>query len=449
MPITGITSRVSRVAASLGLTKTDARPVRNATREISAAEYNTLADGLVAVQEEVGLHDGSEPGTLVARAFELEKGAIPTANTQTASTATTVVAAATALVRVTYASGTTTLDFSALAVGQMTRVLKANASAYGITIVGDGNDTINGGTAGAAMTLPGSTVAMTSTTSCPSWLIYRESATQIHVMNGPSASSVSDTRDPISTDVYAEGTTWINTAKSRLWRSSGAGAWICISDPGLIWAWNETDLTQFDIVEEASFTRTVTTWPGAPIDAAIQIANPATGTPAMAMLVKTTHLPSNLFSRGGSIVTSCRVNNNTSTGTQDLLTIPYYESMSYMVALRHVAAAATYTRRNGSTTWDDTSPGSGNDVAKGTTSGAALRQAHQVKIPTGSTNPAVSFRGQPAPGSVYINSFSGSWNAGWQSLTWNPRIGWGCRGFGTLSTGNFISSMCIRWEPER
>lgn len=72
MTVTGITTRVSRTADSLGTTKSNLGATRVATKEVSAAEYNALADGLVAVQEEVGKHDGSEPGTLVARMAEAE-----------------------------------------------------------------------------------------------------------------------------------------------------------------------------------------------------------------------------------------------------------------------------------------------------------------------------------------------------------------------------------------
>lgn len=298
------------------------------------------------------------------------------------------------------------------------------------------------------------------------WIVGEPTSGQVPVWNTtrsrwepstfyPGATAHSDTRDPISTDNvaagYAVGSEWLNTTKDRLWRCTADGDWLCMTDPGLVWEWNGTDLTQFDIVEEAAFTRTVTTWSSGPADAAIKIANPSTGTPCMAMLVKTTQLPPSFWTRASisSVSMSCRVNNNTPAGTQDLLTIPYYESMSYMVALRHTAAAATYTRRNGSTSWDDTSPGSGGDATKNTMSGAALRQAHQIKIPTGSTDPAVSFRGTPAPGATYINSFAGSWNAGWRGLTWSPRIGWGCRAFGTSSSGNYLGGMQIRLESTR
>lgn len=186
--MTGIATRVSRTAGSLGTTKSNRRTPRVVTEEMSCAEYEAMADGLVAAQEEIGLHDGSEAGSLVYRANALESGNIAAANTQTASASTLTIAATTRLVRVTYAAGTCAIDVSALPVRTLCRIWKHNTSAYAITVVGDGNDTINDGSAGAAMTLPGSTTAMSTTTSAPSWLIYRESATSIHVMNGPSAS---------------------------------------------------------------------------------------------------------------------------------------------------------------------------------------------------------------------------------------------------------------------
>jgi len=94
MTITGITTRVSRSADSLGLTKKDRGRTRVAIKEISSSEYNALADGLVAVQEEVGKHDGSEPGTLVARMSAAED-AIDTLDGALDSLTTTVTDAPT------------------------------------------------------------------------------------------------------------------------------------------------------------------------------------------------------------------------------------------------------------------------------------------------------------------------------------------------------------------
>jgi len=259
MPITGITSRVSRLAASLGLTKTDARPVRNATREISAAEYNVLADGLVAVQEEVGKHDGSEPGSLVARTFALESGTIPANAIQTFASTPGSVASTTALARVTYAGGTTALDVSAIPVGGRVEIVKGNTSTYGITVVGDGNDAINGGSAGAAMTLPGSTTPCSTTASDPKWTVYRDSSTAIRVVGSPGSQSITSTRDPRSSDTYPSGTDWYNSISYRTWKCVASGVWICTGSNPLLAAWNGTDLSQFVESGDSNWTTSIDT----------------------------------------------------------------------------------------------------------------------------------------------------------------------------------------------
>ncbi len=82
---------------------------------------------------------------------------------------------------VTYASGTCALTVTNLPVGCGYFVQKNNTSANGITVVGSGSDTINGGSAGVAMTLPSSTTVSSSTTADPGWYVLRTGATTLRV----------------------------------------------------------------------------------------------------------------------------------------------------------------------------------------------------------------------------------------------------------------------------
>lgn len=103
---------------------------------------------------------------------------------QTVSTASATVTADVDLVLVTYTGGTCALTFgdaTAFPVGRSCVVQKTNTSAYGITVQGSGSDTVNGGTAGAAMTLPNSTTPSSTTTTDPTYLVQRTGSTDLRV----------------------------------------------------------------------------------------------------------------------------------------------------------------------------------------------------------------------------------------------------------------------------
>jgi hypothetical protein len=69
----GLTTLPTRSEDSVGATKTNAYALRVAgVKGLTAAQYNVLADAVVDVAAEVGKHDGSTAGSLVARATALE-----------------------------------------------------------------------------------------------------------------------------------------------------------------------------------------------------------------------------------------------------------------------------------------------------------------------------------------------------------------------------------------
>lgn len=103
---------------------------------------------------------------------------------QTVSTASATVSSDVDLVLVTYSGGTCALTFgdsTDFPTGRACVVQKANTGSNGITVVSDGATAINGGTAGASMTLPSSTTASSTTTADPAWLVQRTGTTDIRV----------------------------------------------------------------------------------------------------------------------------------------------------------------------------------------------------------------------------------------------------------------------------
>jgi hypothetical protein len=148
------------------------------------APYATgLLDGVV-------LKAGTVPATALAagtsagqvRLWDATSAAwVLTGAIATVSTSTSTVAAGTGLVLVTYTSGTCALTLSNLKIGESIQIQKTNTSSNGITVQGSGSDTVNGGSAGAAMTLPGSTTASSTTTADPTYVVTRTGATTLRV----------------------------------------------------------------------------------------------------------------------------------------------------------------------------------------------------------------------------------------------------------------------------
>lgn len=103
---------------------------------------------------------------------------------QTVSTATATITADVDLVLVTYTGGTCALTFgdsTTFPTGRACVVQKTNTSSYGITVQGSGSDTVNGGTAGAAMTLPSSTTPSDPASSDMAYMVQRTGSTALRV----------------------------------------------------------------------------------------------------------------------------------------------------------------------------------------------------------------------------------------------------------------------------
>jgi hypothetical protein len=147
---------------------------------------NTTGTLAFAQVTTAGIADTAVTAAKLASAVTTQIGKLNAAGTyistlEDANAASLTVAAATDIVNVTYASGTCALNVSALATGQSYVVMKNNTSANGITVVGGGSDTINGGSAGASMTLPSSTTVSSSTTGDVTYFVLRTGATTIRV----------------------------------------------------------------------------------------------------------------------------------------------------------------------------------------------------------------------------------------------------------------------------
>lgn len=69
-----ISTLLTRVDGSAGRIKANARAVINLAKQISAEEWNNIAQAVVDLLAEVGLSNGSTPGSLVARVTTLEGG---------------------------------------------------------------------------------------------------------------------------------------------------------------------------------------------------------------------------------------------------------------------------------------------------------------------------------------------------------------------------------------
>src|SRR5690606_8668395 len=70
----GIKKLPTRTDDSLGRIKEDKKPAVDKTTQLSASEYNALADAVVEIAETIGLEDGSTPGSIEARLAALEAG---------------------------------------------------------------------------------------------------------------------------------------------------------------------------------------------------------------------------------------------------------------------------------------------------------------------------------------------------------------------------------------
>ena len=145
--MSGLTSLPTRTAGSLGTMKFDAEPIAEdkVDQHILAAEHNVAMEALEGVCAEVGPHDGSVPGTLVARAGLLEIGAGHTWATYTDSGALAPHAYWHA-----QPSAPMTLTLPELPSGAEVHVrhLAIEASAYAVTLARHGGTgTINGSAA--------------------------------------------------------------------------------------------------------------------------------------------------------------------------------------------------------------------------------------------------------------------------------------------------------------
>lgn len=70
----GLKKLPTRTDDSVGRVKEDQKPAVNKTTQLSASEYNALADAVVEIAETIGLEDGSTPGSIEARLAALEAG---------------------------------------------------------------------------------------------------------------------------------------------------------------------------------------------------------------------------------------------------------------------------------------------------------------------------------------------------------------------------------------
>jgi hypothetical protein len=134
---------------------------------------NAVTSGLVAA--------ANIDATFTTKIGRLNAAGKYVATIEVASLASLTVAAGTDLVSVTHAAATCALNVAALGIGEAYTVQKNNTSSEAITVVGGGSDTVNGGSAGVAMTLPSSTTARSTTTAAPSWLVTRISSTELTV----------------------------------------------------------------------------------------------------------------------------------------------------------------------------------------------------------------------------------------------------------------------------
>lgn len=138
----------------------------------------TVQDAIVEVRND------TDTKLAATRFSKLGAGGSYLSTIQTVTTATATISADVDWVVVTYSGGTCALTFgdsTGFPVGRACIVQKANTSSFGITVVSDGATSINGGVAGAAMTLPSSTTASSTTTTDMTYLVQRIDSTNIRV----------------------------------------------------------------------------------------------------------------------------------------------------------------------------------------------------------------------------------------------------------------------------
>lgn len=229
--------------------------------------------------------------------------------------------------------------------------------------------------------------------------------------------------------------------------------------PGLIWEWNQTDLTQFDVVEDTTgFTDAVTTWAtrfathAADETPAIRIDNPAVSGHAHLLLIKTSELDLTSYLPGRLLV-EWRSSQQTALGTQDIIFVPYYEALNAMFAIRHMANSFQWAYRDvsGGTppTWNDPAIQQVySALGSGVEQGWLMQLVMHIEPATVGTKPYIMPRGLSNPEFRSIPpAVRGSLAAGWNSLgSFTPRMGWGVRSFGAAcgaGNGNLVSEMRI------
>lgn len=149
-----LTTLPTRTVGSLGESpKSNQRAIRNRAKSLAAEEYEVNANALVGVCAEVGLHDGSTPGSLVERAGLLERLYVGAG--QTWATYTTTGALASHAYWKIEPAAAVTMTLPALPSGSEVHVrhMTIGASAYAVTLARNGGTgTINGASASLTIT---------------------------------------------------------------------------------------------------------------------------------------------------------------------------------------------------------------------------------------------------------------------------------------------------------
>lgn len=124
--------------------------------DVTPDEHNTLVAAVEAIAAEVGVTDGSTPGSLVERVAELEAGRITTRAVSASATLT----ASDSVILVNTSAGVVTLVLPAPVDGAIIVFKKTTLNTYEIIVDPPASEAIEGGTAGVSMTLPSSDVAL-------------------------------------------------------------------------------------------------------------------------------------------------------------------------------------------------------------------------------------------------------------------------------------------------
>lgn len=229
-----ITSLLTRTDGSAGRTKANARAIVSLLRQVPAEEWNNVAQAVVDLLAEVGLSDGSTPGSLVERVTDLEGGGGGGGFSHVAISGNATLPASNAIIDVDAGTGsptTLTLTVPAAASGRLYIVRKlAGGADRTITLAPAASEMIDG--TAVSRVLPGSRepsyddyanhVVWTVTCDGTNWHTAIVSNQTLHTKSATAPAGDAD-----ETTGYLPGSTWCEAVQdpgSKLHMNMGTDA---------------------------------------------------------------------------------------------------------------------------------------------------------------------------------------------------------------------------------